>query len=383
MTAVVTDVHYRMSLALIRDLAQAGVRVVCCEREDQPAPLGFASKYPTERVRLPRDGMLDALGGLCRRLAQEEGARPALLPVGAATLSALSRAREEFSTLAGLLLPTPAQLDALNDKEEAARLAQRLEIPVPKTFSGELGADLPLPCVIKPRCGEQFGLSASQRYAIPATPREAEAAFRRFAELTGTPPLVQEYLPGGGLGCSLLAEEGQVLVSLCHRRVREYPITGGPSSCCQRVERPDLEEYAARMVRETGFSGLAMFEFKEGVDGLPRFLEVNPRVWGTFPLTRASRSGLSLLWCARSWARGNPDRPAPDLPAPRPRACRMQFMPSDLAAGLSWLKRGSPGPLLGALGGWLDPRVRDGLWEWGDPRPGLMYYRSLLKKEKP
>ena len=30
--AVITDVHYRMSLALIRDLAQAGVRVVCCER---------------------------------------------------------------------------------------------------------------------------------------------------------------------------------------------------------------------------------------------------------------------------------------------------------------------------------------------------------------
>ena len=30
MTAIVTDVHYRMSLALIRDLAQAGDRVVCC-----------------------------------------------------------------------------------------------------------------------------------------------------------------------------------------------------------------------------------------------------------------------------------------------------------------------------------------------------------------
>ena len=61
----------------------------------------------------------------------------------------------------------------------------------------------------------------------------------------------------------------------------------------------------------------------------------------------------------------------------------MQFMPSDLAAGLSWLKKGRPGPLLGALACWLDPRVRDGLWEWGDPGPGLMYYRSLLKKERP
>lgn len=38
-TAVMTDVHYRMSLALIRDLAQAGVRTVCCEREGGGDPL--------------------------------------------------------------------------------------------------------------------------------------------------------------------------------------------------------------------------------------------------------------------------------------------------------------------------------------------------------
>ena len=50
MTAVITDVHYRMSLALIRDLAQAGVRVVCCERAGAGAPLGFSSKYAGEKV---------------------------------------------------------------------------------------------------------------------------------------------------------------------------------------------------------------------------------------------------------------------------------------------------------------------------------------------
>ena len=33
MIAIVTDVHYRMSLALIRDLGQAGVEVLTCERE--------------------------------------------------------------------------------------------------------------------------------------------------------------------------------------------------------------------------------------------------------------------------------------------------------------------------------------------------------------
>lgn len=389
-TAVITDVHYRMSLALIRDLAQAGVRTVCCEREGVPAPLGFASKYTDETVLLPREGWADALYDLCDKLTEREGERPALLPVGAATLAALAEEGERFAQVCGLLVPTPAQLDAFNSKETVAGLGERLGVPVPERFVPAAGEStpaflerIPLPCVVKPLCGEKFGLSAAQRYVIARAPEQGAEAFERFRTLTGEAPMVQEYLPGVGLGCSVVAEEGAIRAALCHRRVREYPVSGGPSSCCVRVDRPDLEEYAARLVSETGYTGLAMFEFKEGADGQPRLLEVNPRVWGTFPLTRASKSGIPLLWHTLSWNRGNPDRARPLPPTPPFRPCNMQFGASDLMAGLGWLKRGRPGKALGALGDFLNPLVKDGLWEWGDPKPGLMYYRSLLKKEKP
>lgn len=389
-TAVITDVHYRMSLALIRDLAQAGVRTVCCEREGVPAPLGFASKYTAETVFLPREGWADALYELCARLTETEGERPALLPVGAATLAALAEERERFAQVCGLCIPAPEQLDEFNSKQAVAGLGERLNIPVPRQFVPGEGerpaaffARLALPCVVKPLCGEKFGLSAGQRYVIARTPEQGEEAFQRFRDVTGAPPLVQEYLTGGGLGCSVLAEEGVVRAALCHQRVREYPVSGGPSSCCVRADRPDLEEYAARMVRETGYTGLAMFEFKEGADGAPRLLEVNPRVWGTFPLTRSSGSGLPLLWHMLSWNRGNPDRARPLPPASPFRPCRMQFGASDLMSGIGYLKRGQPGRALGALADFFNPFVRDGLWEWSDPKPGLMYYRSLLKKEKP
>ena len=390
-TAVITDVHYRMSLALIRDLAQAQVRVVCCEREGTPAPLGFVSKYAGEAVPLPEQGWPEALLDLCAELYKREGRRPALLPVGAATLAVLAQSRAHFDPVCGLCIPTPEQLDAFNSKQAAARLAERLGIPVPRHFVPEAGqpiglffARLPMPCVVKPLCGEKFGLSAARRYVIARTPQQGEQAFARFQALTGAPPIVQEYLPGGGLGCSVLAREGRVYASLCHRRVREYPVSGGPSSCCVRVDRPDLEEFAARMVQKTGYTGLAMFEFKEGEDGQPRLLEVNPRVWGTFPLTRAAKSGLPLLWCTLSWNRGNPEQDPRPLPPPPPfRPCKMQFGASDLMSAAGYLKGGKPGRALGALADLLNPAVRDGVWEWGDPRPGLMYCRSLLKKEKP
>ena len=73
MTAVITDVHYRMAPALIRDLARAGVRVVCCERANVPGPLGFRSKYCAQAVTLPAEGWREALYALCAEQARREG----------------------------------------------------------------------------------------------------------------------------------------------------------------------------------------------------------------------------------------------------------------------------------------------------------------------
>lgn len=393
MVAIVTDVHYRMSLALIRDLAQAGVEVITCEqdrcRDSRTSPaLGALSRYVSRHVWLPggTDG-LEALLSLCRETGLGRDCRPALLPAGAATLALIAENRERFEPLCGLCVPTAEQLDLLNSKPRLAGLAARLGVPLPESMAP--GEDLDrfldrqgLPCVIKPACGEKLGLTAAARYAVASTREEARAAWERFSRLAGEPPVVQGYLPGRALGCSVLARSGQAMAAICHQRVREYPVSGGPSSCCQCVEREDIRAYAARLTAETDLTGLAMFEFKEDRDGAPRLLECNPRVWGTFPLTRVSGSGIPLLWCALAWNAGNPDNPAP-LPAlTPPRGRRMIFAASDLMAAAGYARRGSPGRALGALGDFLNPWVRDGLFEWGDMLPALAYFRSLLAKER-
>ena len=393
MTAIITDVKYRMSLALIRDLAQAGVRVAVCQTEDckdDPASpaLGFSSRWVSERRWLPVKGAADALYALCEEVFRREGERPALLPVGAATLAVVAGQRERFSTVCGLHIPTPEQLDLFNSKKRVADLARRLEIPVPRDFLQEEGeslddfaARLPLPCVIKPVCGEKLGLSAALRYVIAATPEAAAQSYARFSALDGRPPIVQEQLTGGGLGCSVLADHGTVLSAICHRRLREYPVTGGPSTCCVTQRRPDLEEYAARLVRETGYHGLAMFEFKEDGENNPYLLEVNPRIWGTFPLTRTSRSGIPLLWHTLSWNAGNPERAVPLPQRKEPLDCRMTFTASDLMAARGYARLGQKQKARAAVADLFRPAVKDGLWEWSDPKPGLAYFHSLLHKD--
>ncbi len=385
MLAIVTDTHYRMSLALIRDLAEAGVEVIACERAGTGPALGALSKACSHYVELPDEGYLDALYALCRQVGEERRCRPALLPVGAATLGALSQDRARFDAVAGLCIGTPEQLDLLNSKQRLAALAAELGVPVPASFSREkeetpaaFAARLPLPCVVKPICGEKLSLGAAQRYQIAHTPDQAQAAFTHFAALAGEDPVVQTYLPGGGLGCSVLAQEGTVLAAICHRREREYPITGGPSTCCTCIDAPQLVDYAARIVKEISFTGLAMFEFKEDAQGAPHLLEVNPRIWGTFPLTRISGSGIPLLWATLAWNAGNPAAQQP-LPPCRPKSgTRMIFAASDAMAALGYLRRGQPKKTLAALADLFNPAVRDGLFQWSDPKPGLAYLRSVI-----
>lgn len=388
--AIVTDVHYRMSLALIRDLGEAGVYVITCagktHRENPASPaLGSLSRYCRRHVWL--EAGPQALLELCRQVGQEFGCRPALLPVGAGTLAEISRQADAFSAVAGLLIPTSEQLDRMNDKEQVADLAHRLGVPVPESFTVSTPEDfshLPFPCVIKPRCGEKLGLSAAQRYKIVRDPRQAAQHHSHFSELTGEAPLIQTWLGGSGLGCSVLAEEGRVVTAIAHRRLREYPITGGPSSCCVSVDPAPYLPWIETMVAQTGYSGLAMFEFKEDASGQPHLLEVNPRIWGTFPLTRVSRSSIPMAWFVLSWNRGNPDRMLPNPVFAPEIGKKMIFCASDLLAALGYARAGKPGKTLAALLDLVNPAVRDGLLEWKDPHPAAAYFRSQFqRKDRP
>lgn len=380
MVAVVTDVHYRMSAALIRDLADAGVRVIACESNEFPQPLGFFSRSVTRTVVLPQQAPTDALYDLCRQIFEGVGEKPVLLPVGAKTLQAVAEQRARFDEVCGLCIPSAQQLSLLNDKSAVHRLAQSVGVRVPINYAPAEGQSIslfaskvPLPCVVKPLCGEKFDLTAADRYQIVRTPEALESAYAGFCALTGQAPLVQQYLPGGGLGCSVLAKDGNVLCAISHRRVREYPVSGGPSSCCKTEKNSLLLPLVEPLVKACGLTGLAMFEFKEDADGAPCLLECNPRIWGTFPLTRAAETNFSFSWyCC-----------AADLPIPayqHPKSVRMVFYPSDLAAMLGYLRHGKLRQFFAGVGDFLRPGVKNGLYEKNDPAPSRQYRKSFRKR---
>ncbi len=380
---LVTDVKYRMALSAIRDLGQAGFFVAAAHMDDGSAPLGFSSKYVSHRVLLPAGDetrYAQALADACRNLSQARGEPLVLFPVGAFTIRAIAAHRPLFEGAAVFLLPDAQTLVQANDKDYVTNLAAQLGIPVPRSFGrdiSEIIKNAAYPAVIKYRNGEALGLQARERYCVVKNQTELEAQYARMSSLQSA-PLVQEYIPGGGFGVSCVMDRDSRPVSiLCHRRIREFPISGGPSACCESAWDDTLVSHAVKLLSALRFQGIAMVEFRGQADKFA-LMEINPRIWGSFPLTRAVKSGFSESYCRAAAGQTLEVCTSPDYPVGR----RMNFLLQDGACALTLIKSGRLKRGAGAIWDILDPRVRDGVLEWGDLKASGAYLKNALHKAR-
>lgn len=361
-TVVIADGKYRASIAAARMLGRGGYRVVAVQDRGELTlePPVFSSRFVSQGRWLNGP---DCPGQLYQLLSEYD--RPVLFCAGAATLNAVAKERERFAQVCDFLIAPPEILDALNDKEAVHRRCRELDIPVPAQFDGEPDR---FPVVVKPRCGEKFGLKAKDRYAVARNPREY-AACRAAMERYDPRPIVQEKVEGPGAGASLLLDRDSRLISaLCHRRIREYPASGGPSTCCESFYDEAMIRRAYELLASFGFVGMAMVEFKG-----PCVLEVNPRVWGSFPMTERADSPFACRY-ARAAAGERLDY----VPQDYRTGVRMRFTLNDGAAMLDSLRHGRPGPFFQGMADWF--RAREALSAKDDPAPFRRYLRNTLLK---
>ncbi|HXG62893.1 MAG TPA: ATP-grasp domain-containing protein [Planctomycetota bacterium] len=374
MNVLVTDGNSRVALAVVRALGRAGahVRVVEQERFARRTPAAFRSRFARERRVLPS---LGPDGAFLRALAEAARGADVILPVSTHMVLALAEARAALP--APVPVAAPETLRRANDKAALLDVARRAGVPVPESHlprsEGELdevAGRIRWPAVVKLRDDEGTFLSPGERYRIVRTPSELRDAYRALHRLRPF-PIVQERVAGEGYGVGALARDGELLAAVVHRRVREYPIEGGPSAFCESVRNVRLVEAARRILRELGWTGVAMVEFRGGPDDF-RLLEVNPRFWGALPL--ATAAGVNFPWLLCRMALGRELGPAPIYAE----GVRLRFLPMDLAAAWSAFRAGNGRRryVWGFLRDLLDPRVRDGIFEAGDWSASMAWWLS-------
>ena len=123
---------------------------------------------------------------------------------------------------------------------------------------------------------------------------------------------------------------------------------------------------AYQLLASFGFVGMAMVEFKGDC-----LLEVNPRVWGSFPMTEAAQSPLVAHY-ARAAAGERVAYAAQDYRT----GVRMRFLLNDTLAALHYLRAGRIGVFLRSIADLFT--AKEALRCRGDNRVFWVYLKNSL-----
>jgi predicted ATP-grasp superfamily ATP-dependent carboligase len=293
---LVTDASQRKSVPIIRALGKEGITVLAAE--DCHQAMGFYSKFTTRKLIYPSPENERAFVDWLIEHAKA-GLFDILFPIDERTMGPVTAHKKELSKHMTVPVAEHDCFRIARNKASTMAHAASIGIPVPKTIfidqTDNLEEELhqvPLPAVIKAR--ESSG-SRGLCYVFDRTEliNSYSIIHRQYPF-----PIIQQYIPPGGdtLGVELLYNNGKKERSFVHRRLREFPVKGGPSTLRESVIRPDLVDYASKLLDSLQWHGVAMVEFMEDpTNGKAYLIEINAKFWGSIALPIAAGVNFPLL----------------------------------------------------------------------------------------
>lgn len=289
---LITDGDNRSALAATRSLGQLGHEVFVAS-EMHPS-LASSSKYAAgfDAYQSPYVSPDQFVRDVARIL--EERQIDVLLPMTEITTILTTRHRDAFPARVRIPFPDTDIVATAADKASVLRLAESIGVPIPVTHVVNSRDDIDAfvnrvdyPAVFKPSrsrtwTGDQW-VSSGASYAANADDLRARLSKLHPAVF---PVLIQERVEGPGVGVFVCCDESRVLATFAHRRLREKPPSGGVSVLCESAPvDPAAREHATRLLKELGWRGVAMVEFKqEASTGTLKLMEINGRFWGSLQL---------------------------------------------------------------------------------------------------
>jgi D-aspartate ligase len=374
--AVVIGGDYQ-GLGIARSLGRHHIPV--CVIDDETS-IARTSRFVQNSLRVrdlrSEQALLDALALARKRFGL---AGWVLYPTREENVAGLAANRDDLQR--DFRVPTP-ELAATRqawDKREVYGLAERLCIPVPRTWFPRSEQDLAAiemdgPVVLKPAIKEHFFYATHAKAWRADTPGELLAAFRRATEIVPADEIiVQDMIPGDGQQqyayCAFF-RDGRPVASMTVRRRRQHPSDfGRASTFVETISLPELAEPSCRFLSAIGYYGLVELEYKRDPrDGGYKLLDVNARTWGYHTLGDAA--GVDFPYLLFRDQLGAPVEPAQARPG-----VRWIRLATDVPNALRDIRAGAlrPGAYLRSLRGVHTEAV----FSLRDPVPGL-YELALL-----
>ncbi|NLL11597.1 MAG: ATP-grasp domain-containing protein [Methanomicrobiales archaeon] len=275
---LVTDAEYKHTLGIVRTLGQAGYYVVALGYNKRAQ--SFYSKYCSEKLISPNPkNEIEYINFLKRYLLNNK--IDVLLPVGYNSTMTISNHRDELLPFVAIPLAEKAAIDIAADKSRTLELARKINISAPNEYKS-INSIIKYPVVVK-------GIFESGQIKYINSKEEGK-------KIDLSTNIIQEYVPGDGYGLYALFNKGELRAFFMHKRVREYPVTGGSSTCAKSVFCQELKDTGIKILKELKWHGVAMVEFKKDFRyGNYVLMEINPKFWGSLDLSIFSNINFPRL----------------------------------------------------------------------------------------
>jgi D-aspartate ligase len=272
---------------LIRPLGLAGIACAAVCAPDEPPRF---SRFTSETV--PRHDAWRQQDAQVRELLEfgrRQPVPPILYYAGDPELLIVSRYRDVLGEVFRFVVPDAVLVDNLMDKARFSDLAERLDLPVPRTQSLKSGdpasekASLSLPVMVKPitRDNDIWRPIAGDKKALRVDTAEEFQRVRRHLGAAGIDALAQEVVPGPETRIesyhAYVDDTGAVAADFTGRKIRTLPPEYGHSTALTTTASHDVAALGREIVQRIGLRGLAKVDFKRAPDGQLRLLEINPR----------------------------------------------------------------------------------------------------------
>jgi len=297
MRVLVTYGRHTKTLSAVRSIGRSGREVFVIDAWEHP--LASFSKFCTGSSVSPspkddEQPYMKFLGSL----VENEGI-DLLIPMDDPECDMLSARERRFGPRCEVAMPSKESYLLARDKFRTVKLANELGVQAPRSILIEdanaisgISKDIGYPAIVKPARG-----SGSRGFRMLGDQSALTGVVDLIKEYG--PLVAQEYVPhGGAIGVSYLMNKGEVRAAFAHRRLLEYPESGGPSIIRESIVHPEAVAAGRRLLESLRWHGIAMVEFR--ID--PRtqqcsLMEINPRFWGSLPLAVFCGMDFPRLLC--------------------------------------------------------------------------------------
>lgn len=277
----------RVGYNVARSLSWKGVRVITSD--DFPYSMTRFSRYSSGFFVYPspfrrEKEFIDALVGGLRRYDCD-----VLLP-GHREIFPVARNLDRLSRFAEVPISDYETLMWLHDKFSLFKLARKLGIPSPETWTADslegfrrLGGEVEFPVIVKLRRGfgaHGKGVVRSREELVS----HCAGLIRKFKLDVDQYPIVQEVVDGVSGAVGMVFNRGAFRAGFPFLKLRDFPVDGGSTTFRVGVRLPRAMEYFERLLRHVGFHGVVDGEFLIDEEGVPYIIDVNTRFWGAMYL---------------------------------------------------------------------------------------------------